>query len=74
MDRRKNMCHYIVPVYCGNRPAMTRGKPNKVKTIIFCVILQLQMMIVVIERLELLRNYVMGAKNIIISSHYQRMK
>ena len=35
MDRRKNMCHFIVPVYCGNRPAMTRGKPNESKDYYF---------------------------------------
>jgi len=34
MDRRKNMCIHIVPVYYGDRPASTRGKPNEGKD--FC--------------------------------------
>ena len=35
MDRRKNMCFHIVPVYYGDRPASTRGKPNKSKDYYF---------------------------------------
>lgn len=35
MDRRKNMCHNIVPVYYGDRPANTRGKPNESKDYYF---------------------------------------
>ena len=31
MDRRKNMCCRIVPIYYGDRPAATRGKPNEGK-------------------------------------------
>lgn len=28
-DRVKNMCYHIVPIYYGDRPASTRGKPNE---------------------------------------------
>ena len=35
MDRRKYMCHNIVPVYYGDRPASTRGKPNESKDYYF---------------------------------------
>ena len=35
MDRRKNMCFHIVPVYYGDRPATTRGKPNESKDYYF---------------------------------------
>lgn len=29
MDRRKNMCFYLVPVYYGERGIASRGKPNE---------------------------------------------
>lgn len=35
MDRRKNMCFHIVPVYFGDRPVTTRGKPNESKDYYF---------------------------------------
>ena len=35
VDRRKNMCFHIVPVYYGDRPATTRGKPNESKDYYF---------------------------------------
>lgn len=35
MDRRKNMCYHIVPVYCGDRPISTRGNPNESKDYYF---------------------------------------
>lgn len=35
MDRRKNMCFHIVPVYYGDRPVSTRGKPNEGKDYYF---------------------------------------
>lgn len=35
MDRRANMCMHIVPVYYGERPAITRGKPNESKDYYF---------------------------------------
>lgn len=35
MDRRKNMCFYIVPVYYGDRPNSTRGNPNESKDYYF---------------------------------------
>ena len=31
VDRRKNMCFHIVPIYFGDRPVTTRGKPNESK-------------------------------------------
>jgi len=34
-DRRKNMCFHIVPVYFGDRPSLTRGKPNESKDYYF---------------------------------------
>jgi hypothetical protein len=35
MDRCKNMCFHIVPVYYGERPSSTRGKPNESKDYYF---------------------------------------
>lgn len=35
MDRRKNMCFHIVPMYYGDRPVSTRGKPNESKDYCF---------------------------------------
>lgn len=35
VDRRKNMCVHLVPVYYGERPACTRGKPNESKDYYF---------------------------------------
>jgi len=29
MDKVKNMCFHLVPLYVGDRPANTRGKPNE---------------------------------------------
>lgn len=35
MDRRKNMCFHIVPIYYGDRPVSSRGKPNESKDYYF---------------------------------------
>lgn len=35
MDRRKNMCFHLVPIYYGDRPVATRGKPNESKDYYF---------------------------------------
>ncbi len=35
MDRVKNMCSDIVPIYYGDRPSSTRGKPNESKDYYF---------------------------------------
>ena len=35
VDRRKNMCFHLVPVYFGDRPALTCGKPNESKDYYF---------------------------------------
>jgi len=35
MDKRKNKCFHIVPVYYGDRPVSTRGKPNESKDYYF---------------------------------------
>ncbi len=35
MDRVKNMCFDIVPIYYGDRPVSTRGKPNESKDYYF---------------------------------------
>ena len=35
MNRRKNMCFHLVPVYYGERSAITRGKPNESKDYYF---------------------------------------
>jgi hypothetical protein len=35
VDRVKNMCFDIVPIYYGDRPVSTRGKPNESKDYYF---------------------------------------
>jgi hypothetical protein len=35
MDRKKNMCFHITPIYFGDRPVTTRGKPNESKDYLF---------------------------------------
>ena len=35
MDRCKNMCFHIIPIYYGDRPVTSRGKPNESKDYYF---------------------------------------
>lgn len=35
MDKRKNMCFHIIPIYYGERPISSRGKPNESKDYYF---------------------------------------